>query len=64
MDVTLQQYLKLSPEQAFVQSVNLIKEIKSVGGTFVSLWHNSSFSNEKKWDGWKRVYERILEVAI
>lgn len=64
MDVTLQQYLKLSTEQAIDQSVQLIQETKSVGGTFVSLWHNSSFSNEEKWRGWKRVYEKIIEAAI
>lgn len=64
MDVTLQQYLKLSPEQAIVEANKIIKSTKAVGGTFVSLWHNSSFSNEEKWQGWKEVYEKILEEAM
>ncbi|MFT4758694.1 MAG: hypothetical protein ACI9LN_000656, partial [Saprospiraceae bacterium] len=64
MDVTLQQYLKLSPNEAIDRAIKIIESTKAIGGTFVSLWHNSSFSNEKKWRGWKRVYERILEAAV
>lgn len=64
MDVTLQQYLNLSPEQAIEKAVHLIEITKNVGGTFVSLWHNSSFSYEEKWRGWKRVYEEILKKAV
>ena len=63
MDVTLQQYLQFSPEIAIQQSLDMINTIKSVGGTFVSLWHNSSFSDEKKWLGWQTVYEKILAAA-
>lgn len=63
MDVTLQQYLQLSPNAAIEKALEIIQITKSVNGTFVTLWHNSSFSKEEKWRDWKRVYEAILAAA-
>ncbi len=59
MDVTLRDYLKWTPDEAFERVIALIKEIKSVGGTFISLWHNSSFSETEGWEGWREVYKKI-----
>ncbi len=59
MDVTLRDYLKLSPDEAIEQVRILIEETKMVGGTFMTLWHNSSFSNTGDWEGWREVYEKI-----
>ena len=61
MDVTLKEYLHLTPEQAKVSISEMIKTIRSVNGTFCSLWHNSSFSNIGRWEDWKAVYEHLLE---
>ncbi len=61
MDVTLKEYLNLSPDEAMERLNNLISETKAVGGTFISLWHNSSFSNTEGWEGWREVYEYILQ---
>lgn len=63
MDVSLQGYLRLTPDQAIEKSEQLIRECKEVGGTFVSLWHNSSFSTPDGWEGWHRVYRQLLETA-
>lgn len=63
MDTTLQQYLQLSPEQAIEKVKQLIAEVKSVEGTFVSLWHNSSLGDYGPWKGWRRVYEELLAEA-
>ncbi len=60
MDVTLQQYLKLSPEQAVLQIEELLSNVKIVNGIFSSLWHNESLSETGKWKGWKTVYEQLL----
>ena len=65
MDVTLRHYLKLSPEEAFIQVKKIIRPMKSVGGTFMTLWHNSSFSEEDGWDAeWKDLYIKIIEEAL
>lgn len=63
MDVTLQQYLKLRPQQAMAQIDELIANIRLVDGTFSSLWHNESLSDARPWKGWKAVYEHLLEQA-
>ena len=63
MDVTLQQYLKLNPQQARVLIDELIANVKLVNGTFSSLWHNESLSEARPWKDWKEVYEHLLESA-
>ena len=63
MDVTLKDYLNLSPNEAVARVSELINETKAVGGTFMTLWHNSSFSNTEGWENWREVYERILTKA-
>ncbi len=61
MDVTLQQYLRLSPDQAIAKIDQLIASVKLVEGTFCSLWHNESVSETGRWKGWKVVYEEMLK---
>ncbi len=61
MDVTLQHYLRLSPEQAIAKLNQLIASVKLVDGTFCSLWHNESISETGRWKGWKAVYEQLLK---
>lgn len=39
----------------------LIKAVKQVNGTFVPVFHNYSFSNEERWNGFKELFNIILE---
>lgn len=64
MDGTLRDYMKLTPADAIEQLRQLIYEVKKVNGTFISLWHNEPLSNEKRWEGWRRVYEEMLKMAV
>ncbi len=64
MDATLQKYLALSPEEAVRQTELIIASIKSAGGIFCSLWHNSSLSDQGEWKGWRQVYEKIIQLAV
>ena len=61
MDVSLQQYLGLTPEQAKEHLSQLIKTVRNTGGQFCTLWHNSSFDEEDDWKGWTSVYQHILK---
>jgi len=61
MDVTLKEYLHLTPAQAKLRISEMIKTIRSVNGTFCSLWHNSSFSSIGGWEDWVQVYTHLLE---
>jgi hypothetical protein len=63
MDATMQYYLKLGPTEAIEAMRPLIEETKNFNGLFVSLWHNSSLSEDKEWKGWRQVYEEMLEMV-
>ena len=63
MDGTLKDYMDLTPTDAIEQIRKLIDEVKKVDGTFTSLWHNEPLSDEKRWKGWRRVYEELLVMA-
>lgn len=63
MDATLKYYMKVPPAEAMSYIKPLIDEVKKVNGTFISLWHNESLSENKLWAGWKTVYEQMVEEA-
>ncbi len=63
MDGTLRDYMNLTPADALQIIKNLIDEVKAVNGTFISLWHNESLSDELRWKGWRKLYEQMLELA-
>jgi hypothetical protein len=62
MDVTLCEFMKLQPDEAINTIREIVLRIKEVNGTFVSLWHNESFSEVSQWKGWRRVYEEMLKI--
>ena len=64
MDGTLNHYLKLNPNEAIEKINKIISEIKKVNGTFISLWHNSSLSEQKNWKGWTEVYNKLIELSL
>jgi len=60
MDRTLKDYMKLSPISAVEKIRKLVDAVRSVNGTFVSIWHNDAFSDTGEWEGWKIVYLEML----
>lgn len=64
MEGTLRDYLNLGPAGALQQIRLLVDRVKAVNGNFISLWHNESFSNEKRWAGWVTVYEQMLDYIF
>lgn len=63
MDATLKYYMKVSPHDAMSYIKPLVDEVKKVNGTFISLWHNESLSENKIWAGWRTVYEQMTAWA-
>ncbi len=61
MEVTLQYYLKIKPEEAVKIYTDLIDEVKAVNGTFISVWHNDTLANEGIWKGWRNTFEKMIE---
>ncbi len=63
MDGTLNDYMELTPADAIAKIAELMKAVKQVNGNFISLWHNESLSDQKRWTGWLKVYEELLKMA-
>lgn len=60
MDVTLRNSLNLSPGEAIQKIREIRNEVRKVHGTFVSIWHNSSFDRSQGWGGWFAVYRSLF----
>ncbi len=63
MDVTLMQYMQLTPGQAIEKIQTLAQKIRASNGTFSTLWHNESLSETDPWKGWRMVFESLAEIA-
>ncbi|NQY09801.1 MAG: hypothetical protein HRT71_09850 [Flavobacteriales bacterium] len=63
MEATLKYYMKLSPIEAVTAINEIVDEIRKVNGTFISLWHNETMSEDKNWVGWRYVYEKMLQKS-
>jgi hypothetical protein len=63
MDATLHLYKKLSTEQAIAEIKELVDVTRKVNGTFISLWHNETVSENKIWKNWSTVFEQLLAYA-
>ncbi len=64
MDVTLRQYLRLTPEDAILKIDALIEEVKAVGGIFCSIWHNESLGEKDGWKGYREVFENMNQLGF
>jgi len=63
MDVGLKDYKKYNTLQAEEKIKKIVKNVKKVNGLFVSLWHNESLGTKKRWNGWKTVFQKMIELA-
>lgn len=63
MESTFKYYLNTSIEESITLTKTIIDEVRAVNGTFISLWHNESLSDELEWKGWRKVYEAVIEAS-
>lgn len=61
MDGTLNQYLRLNPEQAKEKITHLASSVKKYGGNFICIWHNDTINDQGPWAGWRDVLEFTIE---
>jgi len=64
MEGTLRDYHSKDAIKAKPIIFSLIDEVKKVNGTFISLWHNESLCDKKRWVGWDKLYDEMLEYAL
>lgn len=63
MDITLHTHMGLSPAEATTQLRALADEVRAVGGTFSCIFHNQNLCEDYGWQGWRAVYEDILNYT-
>ncbi len=61
MDKSLRNNLKLSLTESEAYILRLSEKVKSVNGTFITLFHNEHLTDEMDWKGWKELYQRIID---
>lgn len=64
MDGTFTHYLNLSPEQAWQEIEKIMLEVKNIGGTFVSIWHNETVTDTGIWKGYREVFESMNKTGF
>jgi len=64
MDVTMRDYMKLSPEETEREIEQLMGEVKKAGGTFVSIWHNETVTDSDRWKGYRAVFEKMNQTGF
>ena len=60
MDLSLKKYMKLSNEECLNKILALKEEVKQVNGTFISVFHNETLSENNYWKGWKTIYKKMV----
>ncbi len=60
MEGSIQGYMNLPEKEGLALIKQLMDSVKSVDGTFISLWHNETLG-KKSWKQWQKVYEESLE---
>lgn len=63
MDTTLNLHLGLSPDEAVERYRQLIGRLRQVDGTFCCIVHNQNLAERYGWEGWRNVYEQMLNLA-
>ena len=64
MDGTLKHYLQLNPDDALAEIRKVMQEVKNVGGTFVSVWHNETVNDLGQWKGFRKVFEEMNKLGF
>jgi hypothetical protein len=62
MDATLYKYKKLDCRTSLEIILKLINETKRSGGTFITIWHNTSLLDTPEFRGWREVFESTLKA--
>jgi hypothetical protein len=64
MEVTLNNYLKLTIDEAKKIISKLVQTVKKYNGVFIPLWHNSTLCNCNEWKGWRQVFEHTVQEIM
>ncbi|OLY94141.1 hypothetical protein SAMN05444008_11035 [Cnuella takakiae] len=60
MDATAYYQQKQTPEETLAELRELLKTIRSVGGTMSTVWHNHLLGTAPEFEGWREVYAQFV----
>jgi len=63
MEGTFIEDMKMTSAEALVIMKQFVDEVKKVNGTFISIWHNHSLSDQNEWKGLKNIHDAIALYA-
>lgn len=63
MEATLKRYKGMKADEAWPVYQQLMDEVYRVKGVFSCIWHNENLSECFGWEGWRKVYERMLDYG-
>ena len=63
MDGTLNEYMKLNPEEAIKRIDVLYQEVVACGGDYSFIWHNETIGDYGIWKGWSKVFEYSVSLG-
>jgi hypothetical protein len=55
--------MRQTPEEAVETYGRLVEAVRKVGGDFCCIMHNQNLSELFGWQGWRDVYEKMLDIA-
>lgn len=62
MEVTLNKYLQLKPEESFEKLIIIEKQVRIAHGHLIGLWHNNSFYPHEGWnEAWMELYKNFIK---
>lgn len=61
MEVTFMVYQKKAPDEALAEILSLLQQVRQFNGSFVLLWHNTSF-NAPEWRAYETRYESLMAL--
>lgn len=50
------------PDDALQQMLNMVEEVRKVGGTFISIWHNHTVSATAEYKAWRNVHDQVIRA--
>lgn len=62
MDANAYYEQNLSAEQALQELIRYYKEVNSVNGTLITIWHNNFLGTAEEFAGWREAYEGFLSA--
>jgi hypothetical protein len=60
MDANSYYEQKQNAQQAYEELMDYYTVCKAVNGTLITIWHNNFLGTDKKFNGWKEMYERFI----